>query len=304
MTINTASKAASTAALDQYSRAAHRSASHIINDYSTSFGRASKLLHRSLRSGIEDVYALVRIADEIVDGAAEQAGLDAAQQRAALDALEADVAHAITAGYSANLVVHAFARTARATGIGHELVEPFFASMRRDLTPVDFTQEELESYIYGSAEVVGVMCLHVFYLGTAQTPPPALVHGARKLGAAFQKINFLRDLATDWRDLGRSYFPGIDPSRLTEQQKIRLVDDIDADLAAAADVIGNLPDGCRCAVRAAHALFAELSRRVRATPAGMLLDTRVSVPTAAKTRILIGSRLWGARLTRRYGATS
>jgi phytoene/squalene synthetase len=290
-------------AIEQYSRSAHRSASRIISDYSTSFGRASRLLARAMRPGIEDVYALVRIADEIVDGAAEQAGLDIVAQRETLDALEKEVLRAITTGYSANLVVHAFARTARATGIGRDVIEPFFASMRRDLSPVDFTQEELDLYIYGSAEVVGVMCLRVFLDQATDAPPPALVHGARKLGAAFQKINFLRDLATDWHELGRSYFPGIDPAHLSEQQKLRLVDDIDADLREAANVIGDLPKGCRSAVRAAHALFGELSRRVRATPAAELLTARVSVPATTKAAILLGSRFWGERLTRKYGVT-
>lgn len=296
--------AGSTDAIAQYSRSAHNSASRIISEYSTSFGRASKLLARPLRPGIEDVYALVRIADEIVDGAAEQAGLDLDAQRSVLDALEREALQAIATGYSANLVVHAFAHTARATGIGRDTVEPFFASMRRDLSPVDFTQEELDLYIYGSAEVVGVMCLHVFLCSATDAPPAALVHGARKLGAAFQKINFLRDLATDWRDLGRSYFPGIDPAQLTEEQKTALVDDIDADLRDAAHAIDDLPKGCRAAVRAAHALFAELSRRVRSTPARELLSTRVSVPTATKAKILLGSKLWGSRLTRSYGAHS
>lgn len=294
----------STDALDQYSRSAHHSASRIISDYSTSFGKSSRLLERRLRPGIEDIYALVRIADEIVDGAAEQAGLDRAEQLAILNDLETEVFRATDTGYSANLVVHAFARTARETGIRRDTIEPFFASMRRDLSPVDFTQEELDLYIYGSAEVVGVMCLHVFLGQSTDAPPRELVEGACKLGAAFQKINFLRDLATDWRELGRGYFPGIDPAHLTEEQKIALVDDIDADLAHAATVIGDLPAGCRSAVRAAHALFGELSRRVRRTPAAELLTTRVSVPAATKARILLSSRFWGEQLTRSYGATS
>ncbi len=304
MMLDTGKQTSSSHAIDQYSLSAHNSASRIISEYSTSFGRARQLLARPLRPGIEDVYALVRIADEIVDGAAEQAGLDIPAQRAVLDSLEREVLHAIATGYSANLVVHAFARTARSAGIGRELIEPFFASMRRDLSSVDFTQEELDLYIYGSAEVIGIMCVHVFLDSATDAPPPALVHGACKLGAAFQKINFLRDLATDWRELGRSYFPGIDPAQLSERQKLQLVDDIDADLREAASAIGHLPQGCRSAVRAAHALFSELSRCVRATPAHKLLETRVSVPTATKLKILIASRLWGERLTRKYGAAS
>lgn len=281
---------ATTVDLDQYSRAAHRSASRIIRDYSTSFGWASKLLDRDIRPGIEDVYALVRIADEIVDGAAEQAGLDRAAQRATLDALESDVATAMAVGYSSNLVVHAFATTARAYGIGGDLVTPFFASMRRDLSPINFDQKELDDYIYGSAEVVGVMCLHVFLGRTGTAPQPELVHGARKLGAAFQKVNFLRDLATDWQELGRNYFPGIDPDHLTDDQKNLLVDDIESDLDEALETIGQLPKGCRTAVLAAHNLFRELAVRIRATPASELMTTRVRVPNGAKAALVLRAR--------------
>jgi len=280
----------SSAELDLYSHTAHRSASRIIRDYSTSFGWASRLLDRTIRPGIEDVYALVRVADEVVDGAAEQAGLDLATQRETLDSLEAEVNRAVSIGYSTNLVVHAFAATARTHSIGTDLTAPFFASMRRDLSPITFTQEEFDAYVYGSAEVVGVMCLHVF-LGPSPTPPSDdLVHGARRLGAAFQKINFLRDLAADWQDLGRSYFPGIDPTNFTEAQKLALVLDIESDLDEAAKTIGALPRGCQSAVSAAHLLFGELTRRIRATPANELLTTRVRVPTATKAAILLRAK--------------
>ena len=110
---------------------------------------------------------------------------------------------------------------------------------------------------------------------------------AQRLGTAFQKINNIRDLAVDYAELGRSYFPGIDPSRLTERQKLALVVDIDCDLGAAADVIPELPDNCRRAVLAAHGLFAELSDRIRSTPANELLARRVSVPTRTKLAILV-----------------
>lgn len=274
-----------------YSRAAHRSASRIIRDYSTSFGMASRLLPGSVRVRVEDIYALVRVADEVVDGAAEQAGLGIDRQRALLDALEAETTAAMRDGYSTNLVVHAFAATARESGIGEDLTAPFFASMRRDLSPVAFSREELDEYIHGSAEVVGLMCLRVF-LRDRVLPGPArlrLEEGARRLGAAFQKINFLRDLATDWRTLGRSYFPGIDPSRLTEEQKLAIVADIQADLDAAGSVIPDLPAGCRRAVAAAHGLFSVLTDRVRATPAPELLSTRVRVSTRTKIGVLARS---------------
>ncbi|MFF2052197.1 phytoene/squalene synthase family protein [Leifsonia sp. NPDC058194] len=272
-----------------YTRAAHAGASTIIREYSTSFGMATRLLGADVRPRVEDVYSLVRVADEIVDGAAAEAGLSVADQRELLDALEADTERAMRTGYSANVVVHSFASTARAAGFGVELTRPFFASMRRDLSPVDFTAEELREYIYGSAEVIGLMCLAAFLEGrpVAEDERRRLEIGARRLGSAFQKINFLRDLAVDYTELGRSYFPGIDPARLTERQKLALVVDIDCDLGAAADVIPQLPDSCRRAVAAAHALFSELSDRIRATPAEQLLARRVSVPTRTKLAILV-----------------
>ena len=274
--------------LSLYSRVAHRSSSRIIRDYSTSFGMASRLLTGNVRDRVEDIYALVRIADEVVDGAAEQAGLGVDRQRALLDALESETATAMREGYSTNLVVHAFALTAREAGFGVDLTEPFFASMRRDLSPVDFSPEELSAYIHGSAEVVGLMCLSVFLRGHAlsETERSRLEEGARRLGSAFQKINFLRDLSTDWTVLGRNYFPGIDPGRLTEQQKAVLVADIRADLDAAGAVIPDLPKNCRRAVAAAHGLFSVLTDRVGSTPASELLSTRVRVSTRTKLAVL------------------
>ncbi|MGO4593461.1 phytoene/squalene synthase family protein [Leifsonia sp. 2TAF2] len=291
--------------LTTYSDAAHAGAATIIHAYSTSFGMATRLLAPQIRPQVEDVYALVRVADEIVDGAATEAGLSLDDQRELLDALEADTERAMRTGYSANVVVHAFAVTARTTGIGPELTRPFFASMRRDLSPVDFRGDELRAYIYGSAEVIGLMCLKVFL---ADRPVPEDVRlrleaGARRLGAAFQKINFLRDLAVDWTELGRSYFPGIDPARLTDRQKLALVVDIDCDLGAAADVIPELPDNCRRAIIAAHGLFGELSDRIRATPATELLNRRISVPTRVKLAILARATVTAA-LPRPTGAVA
>jgi phytoene/squalene synthetase len=279
--------------LSLYSRVAHRSSSRIIRDYSTSFRMASRLLSRDVRERVEDIYALVRVADEVVDGAAEQAGLGVDRQRSLLDALEAETNAALEDGYSTNLVVHAFAITARESGFGIDLTAPFFASMRRDLSAVEFTEAELREYIYGSAEVVGLMCLRVFLRGrpTEDAKRLRLETGARRLGSAFQKINFLRDLATDWSALGRSYFPGVDPGRLTEAQKLALVADIRADLDAAGSVLPELPANCRRAVAAAHGLFSVLTERVRVTPADELLATRVRVPAGTKLAVLARTML-------------
>lgn len=280
---------ASGTGLALYTNAAERSSSRVISVYSSSFGMASRLLHHRFRPDIRNIYGLVRIADEIVDGAAQEAGLDLAAQRLQLDALEVESLAAIGSGYSTNLIVHAFAVTARSHGIGPELVTPFFSSMRRDLSPVNFTPEELREYIYGSAEVVGLMCLKVFLRdnlisGAERT---RLEDGAQRLGAAFQKINFLRDLSADWSALGRNYFPTLDPAHMTESQKANLIDDIEADLAVAASAIPELPRGCRSSIVAAHALFTGLVRQLRSTPAEELLSRRTRVSSSAKLGILV-----------------
>ena len=280
-----------------YDRVARETAGIVIRRYSTSFGLASRLLAPTVRQHVENIYALVRIADEIVDGAAEDARLDRGAAAETLDELERDTATALRRGYSANLVVHAFASTARRTGFGDELIAPFFASMRMDLTRTQHDSESFERYVYGSAEVVGLMCLRAFEHGRPADPARTarLEEGARRLGAAFQKVNFLRDLAADHDKLGRSYFPGIDVTRLTEDEKNTLLDDIDADLARAAATLPLLPGSSRRAVALAQRLFAELSRRLRRTPASALLRTRVRVPDPVKLRIALGAAVLGGR---------
>jgi phytoene synthase len=272
-----------------YDEVAEQTASIVIRRYSTSFGLASRLLEPGVRQHVENIYALVRIADEIVDGTA-LATLDAGR---ALNELETETHLAMDLGYSANLVVHAFALTAREVGIGTELTEPFFESMRMDLTQTEHDQDSFERYVYGSAEVVGLMCLRAFVqhetLDAAQDA--RLVHGARALGAAFQKVNFLRDLAADYETLGRSYFPDVDVATFTEADKIRLLDDIDHDLQVSGEVIPELPKGSRRAVALAQGLFAELSTRLRATPASELVRSRVRVPNPIKARIALGAAL-------------
>jgi phytoene synthase len=270
-----------------YDRVAEETASVVIRRYSTSFGLASKLLGPGVRQHVENIYALVRVADEIVDGAAVESGLDAAGAARQLDELERETDAAVAEGFSANLVVHAFALTARETGFGAEYTAPFFASMRTDLTATEHDAESFDRYVYGSAEVVGLMCLRAFLQGVPVTPPEEerFVRGARALGAAFQKVNFLRDLAADFETLGRSYFPGVSVDSFTEEDKIRLLDDIDDDLRMSASVIPDLPASSRKAVALAQGLFAELSVRLRATPAEQLRRVRVRVPNPVKLRI-------------------
>ena len=270
-----------------YDRVAEETASVVIRRYSTSFGLAARLLGSVVRRHVENIYALVRIADEIVDGGASESGVDAETVARILDDLERDTDDAIAIGYSANPIVHAFARTARDTGFGRELTAPFFASMRADLTATEHDQASFDAYVYGSAEVVGLMCLKTFLVDVpvSEADASTLESGAQRLGAAFQKVNFLRDLSADFEQLGRSYFPGVNVDSFGEADKVRLLDDIDADLAVSASVIPMLPSSSRRAVALAQGLFAELSIRLRATPADRLVRTRVRVPNPVKFRI-------------------
>ncbi|MEO8528072.1 MAG: squalene/phytoene synthase family protein [Pseudolysinimonas sp.] len=278
--------------LDLYGSVAEQTASLVIRRYSTSFGMASRLLGVGIRQSVENIYALVRVADEVVDGGAEEAGVGVLVAGRILNELEAETERALDEGYSANLVVHAFARTARDADFGSELTRPFFASMRADLTATEHDAASFAAYVYGSAEVVGLMCLRVFVRDAAvpytSDELETLETGARALGAAFQKVNFLRDLAADHDTLGRSYFPGIDVAHLTEDEKVRLLDDIDHDLEVAARTLPLLPTSSRRAVALAQRLFAELSRRIRRTPASKLVRTRVRVPDPVKLRIALG----------------
>ena len=275
--------------IDLYTRAAEETASRVIRLYSTSFGMASTLLEPACRRHIENIYALVRLADEVVDGVAEEAGLTAAAAGKQLDALERDTHQAMKTGYSTNLIVHAFAHSARQIGVTEELTAPFFASMRADLTDTEHDQESFDRYVYGSAEVVGLMCLKAFLTGhqVSDKDSETMVVGAQALGAAFQKVNFLRDLAVDFEALGRSYFPGVTPDSLDEATKNRLLDDIDADLALSAVALPLLPGRPRRAVGLAHALFEELGEQIRRTPASELLRNRASVPGWKKSALAV-----------------
>jgi phytoene/squalene synthetase len=276
-----------------YDRVAEETASVVIRRYSTSFGLAARLLGPGVRQHVENIYALVRVADEIVDGAAIESGLDTVGAARQLNELERETDAAVGEGFSSNLVVHAFALTARETGFGVEYTAPFFESMRTDLTATEHDQDSFDRYVYGSAEVVGLMCLRAFLVGVPLSPEEdeRFVRGARALGAAFQKVNFLRDLAADFETLGRSYFPGVSVDSFTEEDKIRLLDDIDDDLRLSATVIPDLPASSRRAVALAQGLFAELSVRLRATPAERLRTTRIRVPNPVKLRIATGAML-------------
>jgi len=276
-------------ALDRFTATAEIATTSVIRAYSTSFGLATRLLGRRHRQHISNVYAMVRVADEIVDGVAAEAGLDADAQRRALEEYAAETHRAMRIGYSSNIVVHAFARTARESGIGEELTAPFFASMRADIARSFHDSASHEVYVYGSAEVVGLMCLRVFTSGSdlPLDHAAALEHGARQLGAAFQNVNFLRDLADDTERLGRGYLTG--EGTLDDAGRDRWVASVRAQLRDARRTIPLLPRDVRAAVRSAAALFDALADRVARTPATDLYARRVRVPDPIKVVLAVRS---------------
>ncbi|MFS0854624.1 phytoene/squalene synthase family protein [Microbacterium sp. 179-I 3D4 NHS] len=278
--------------LRRFSRTAEIATTNVIRAYSTSFGMATRLLGRRHRQHIRNVYAMVRIADEIVDGVAAEAGLDAGAQADALTSYIAETHRAMRTGYSSDLILHAFARTARECAIGEDLTQPFFDSMRADIADGDdvsvYDGEAHSRYVFGSAEVVGLMCLRVFLRGAERSPQDRAVleHGARQLGAAFQNVNFLRDLADDTDRLHRSYLG--EAARLTDADRDAWVATVEQQLRDARASIPLLPKDARAAVRSALALFAALTRRVRKTPVEELYRRRVRVPDPVK--LLLAAR--------------
>lgn len=274
--------------LARYDKACIKAAHEIINFYSTSFSLATRLLRGQVREDVRNLYAMVRIADEIVDGSAEGAGVnphDIAQQ---LDAYEAAVLAAPAQRFHVDPVLHAWALSARRCGFKDEHVRAFFASMRRDVDQSTYDQGEFEDYVYGSAEVIGLMCLDAFLVShpVSDAEYATLEHGARSLGAAFQKVNFLRDLAEDSGLLGRTYFPELRDGDLTEDTKDLLIADIRKDLDAAYACVPLLPTDARLGVQAAADLFAELTDKLDAMPAAEVTTRRVSVPPARKSFVI------------------
>ncbi|MBL3688310.1 phytoene synthase [Leucobacter zeae] len=296
-------------ALDGYRSASERASDQVIRAYSTSFGAATRLLGARHRTHVRNIYALVRVADELVDGVASEAGLSRDEQSARLDALERETDDAIRTGYSSNPIVQAFAGTARASGIDGALTAPFFASMRTDLDSAPggpherpamrrFDADAHADYVYGSAEVVGLMCLRVFLRDEPVSAADlrTLERGARSLGAAFQNVNFLRDVADDTERLQRGYLGT--GEALTEAEKRRWIETIRAQLADARGVLPLLPADARRAVACAWLLFARLTDRIERTPLDELFVRRVSVPVGEKAVLVLraivgaGGRVW------------
>lgn len=264
--------------MDQYDTVAARTAKLVTNSYSSSFGLATRLFPAQIRSDIYNIYGLVRVADEIVD-TYKQA--DAAEQ---LIALEKEVYAALARGYSTNLIVHAFQITANRRSIHKDLIQPFFYSMKLDTVDQHYTQKLYEQYIDGSAEVVGLMCLKVFVDSKAEFNH--LEPGARALGAAFQKVNFLRDLAADHSDLKRFYFPNTSFTTFNDNAKLTIIADIENDFRIANEAIAQLPPTARPAVSAAYTYYLKLLWKLKAASPEEIMTKRVRINNAVKLGLL------------------
>lgn len=265
--------------MDLYTDTAYQLSRQLTLRYSTSFGKSSQLFAASIQPHIFAIYGLVRIADEIVD---TYQGKDASTH---LDRLEQDTYDAIKGQYSTNPIIHAFALTAKRYDIGKQLIAPFFDSMRLDLAPQLYTRKLYNTYIYGSAEVIGLMCLKVFVEGD-KARYKALKPGASALGAAYQKVNFLRDIASDFADRGRVYFPDVQFETFDEKDKNAIIADIEKDFSAANEAVSQLPASARKAVTMSVLYYKELLKKLKSTPARVLVTKRVRVSNAKKVALL------------------
>lgn len=270
--------------MDLYAQVSQQASRQLTEAYSTSFSSATKLFDATTRRAIYNIYGLVRVADEVVD---TYQGSDA---NGILNDLEAETYAAIKRGFSANIIVNAFCITAREYHITEQLIHPFFDSMRMDIHQKTFNQKDYNTYIYGSAEVVGLMCLKVFVRGDSKQYAH-LQKGAAALGAAFQKVNFLRDIKDDYQTRGRYYFPHGNFEMFNEDDKKLIIADIIKDFEQAKPAIDELPLHIRPAVRLAYQYYYKLLDALQATPATQIAQRRIRVSNATKASLLIKTKV-------------
>ena len=261
----------------------NESATLITKKYSTSFSIAVRLLAPDIRQAIYNIYGFVRVADEIVDS------FEGYPKEELLNRFEEEYQYAIETGISTNPVINAFQKTVKEYNIEAKLVESFLKSMRADLNKQVYeNQEEIDEYIYGSADVVGLMCLKVFVKGD-QEKYLNLKEPAMKLGSAFQKVNFLRDLNEDFENLNRSYFPNINPNKLSETDKKKVLTEIKKDFEEAYTGIVKLPKEAKLAVYVAYKYYFNLLSKIEKTPSAILKERRIRVSNPKKMYLLIVS---------------
>ena len=250
--------------------------------YSTSFSLGIRFLANELRKPIYNIYGFVRFADEIVDS------FHGYDKEKLLFQFKKDTHQAIDDGISLNPILNSFQETVNKYQIPLELVDTFLKSMEMDLDNYVHDQNSYEEYILGSAEVVGLMCLKVFVKGD-ESDYQRLKPQAMKLGSAFQKINFLRDLQADYKVLGRTYFPGVDLREFNNVVKKQIEADIEADFAEGYKGILQLPKNARFGTYMAYIYYYKLFKKIKDTPAEIILNERVRIPDNKKYRLFVSS---------------
>lgn len=250
--------------------------------YSTSFTLGILGLKLQYRDPIYAIYGFVRFADEIVDTFHDY------PKEELLAKFWNDTHHAIDTGISLNPILNSFQAVVNAYQIDRELINTFLRSMEMDITKSDYDQLKYEEYILGSAEVVGLMCLKIFIDGDQQKYEE-LKHYAMKLGSAFQKINFLRDLHADYAQLGRTYFPGVDMSEFNEEVKREIEEDIEKDFRTGYLGIKKLPKGARFGVYIAYVYYYQLFQKIKDTNSRIILEQRIRISNKRKYGLLVSS---------------
>lgn len=271
--------------LAQYDFLSSSCSKAVTQQYSTSFYSAIQLLGAEIRKPICSIYGLVRLADEIVDT------FHNFDKQELLEQFKRDTFSAISTGISLNPILQSFQAVVRRYNIDPELINAFFLSMEKDLSKGDYLNEQdYNQYIYGSAEVVGLMCLHVFCDGNREQFD-SLKKYAQALGAAFQKVNFLRDLKSDIVDLNRSYFPNLTSSRLDHDIKRQIEEDIERDFALAFTGIKRLPLSARFGVYVAYKYYMALFNKLKRSKPEAILESRVRIPNYIKMLIVVKAGL-------------
>lgn len=250
----------------------------ITNDYSTSFSLGIRLLSPEIRPAVYSIYGFVRVADEIVDSFQ---GFDKKQL---LDDFRLDTYKALEQKVSTNPVLNAFQEVVHKYSISRDHIDTFLDSMEMDLHKVEYGQDGYEQYIVGSAEVVGLMCLKVFCLGD-QTRYDQLEYSATRLGSAFQKINFLRDIKADYEGLGRSYFPNVDLSKFNDETKQKIEEDILLDFNDGLKGIKQLPKRARFGVYVAYFYYKSLFRKISGLQAQRIMNERIRISNSKKVSL-------------------
>lgn len=247
--------------------------------YSTSFSGAIRLLHNDLRAPIYNIYGFVRFADEIVDT------FHHFKKEELLQEFRRETFAAIERGISLNPILHSFQMTVSQYAIPTQLITDFFSSMEMDLQKTAYNSDGYKQYIYGSAEVVGLMCLYIFCEGNKDIYAKLKPY-AQSLGAAFQKVNFLRDLKADYEQLNRTYFPGVDFTNFTPSMKAEIEADIAVDFSHGYEGIVQLPSKARFGVYVAYKYYLSLFKKIKKTAPANILEQRIRIPAFGKAYIL------------------